>query len=145
MKKVQHHAGEEKIERKGETKENMEWEKERRRREIKKNMENTKLNQKKPKKTAKLKECEVPRNVLGLLLLVGLVGRTDGSCPRSCSCSQDYLRVECINATLEVNILLDEFKGTVRVISSDPSCKDGNARFTTVPFKAFSVQVRIKF
>ena len=108
MKKVQHHAGEEKIERKGETKENMEWEKERRRREIKKNMENTKLNQKKPKKTAKLKECEVPRNVLGLLLLVGLVGRTDGSCPRSCSCSQDYLRVECINATLEVIILLDK-------------------------------------
>ena len=30
------------------------------------------------------------------------------------------------------------FKVTLRVIPSDPSCKDGNARFTTVPFKAFS-------
>ena len=25
------------------------------------------------------------------------------------------------------------FKGTVSVVSSDPPCKDGNARFTTVP------------
>jgi len=27
------------------------------------------------------------------------------------------------------------FKGTVSIISSDPPCKDGNSRFTTVPFK----------
>ena len=25
------------------------------------------------------------------------------------------------------------FKGTLSVISSDPPCKDGNARFTTIP------------
>jgi len=29
-------------------------------------------------------------------------------------------------------------KGTVSVISSDPPCKDGNARYTTVPLKALS-------
>ena len=29
-------------------------------------------------------------------------------------------------------------KGTVSVISSDPPCKDGNARFTTIPLKALS-------
>ena len=29
-------------------------------------------------------------------------------------------------------------KGTVRVISSDPPCKDGNVRFTTVPLKPLS-------
>ena len=27
------------------------------------------------------------------------------------------------------------FKGTVSAISSDPPCKDGNARFTVVPLK----------
>ena len=32
------------------------------------------------------------------------------------------------------------YKGIVRVILSDPSCKDDNARFTTVPFKALSDQ-----
>ena len=32
-------------------------------------------------------------------------------------------------------------KGTVSVISSDPPCKDGNARFTTVSLKALSDQV----
>ena len=32
-------------------------------------------------------------------------------------------------------------KGTECVISSDPSCKDGNARFTMVPFKALSNKV----
>jgi len=31
--------------------------------------------------------------------------------------------------------------GTVCVISSDPQCKDNNARFTTVPLKALSDQV----
>ena len=33
------------------------------------------------------------------------------------------------------------FKGTVSLIPSDPLCKDGNARFTTVPLKALSDQV----
>ena len=45
-----------------------------------------------------------PKYLMGLLLLVGLVGGTDGSCPFSCSCSGNYLRVECLNASLEVNI-----------------------------------------
>ena len=34
-------------------------------------------------------------------------------------------------------------KGTVGVISSEPPCKDGNVRFTTVPLKALSDQVCI--
>ena len=34
---------------------------------------------------------------------------------------------------------------TVRVISSDPQCKDDNARFTTVPLEAFSDQVFIRY
>ena len=32
------------------------------------------------------------------------------------------------------------FKGTVRVILSDPLFKDGNSRFTTVPLKHLSDQ-----
>ena len=36
------------------------------------------------------------------------------------------------------------FKGTVSVILSDPPCKNGNARLTTVPLQALSDQV-IKF
>ena len=32
------------------------------------------------------------------------------------------------------------FKGTVSVILSNCSCKDGNAQFTTVPLKDFSDQ-----
>ena len=32
------------------------------------------------------------------------------------------------------------FKGTVRVISSDPPCKCGNASFTSVPLKLLFVQ-----
>ena len=35
-------------------------------------------------------------------------------------------------------------KGTVSVISSDPPCKDGNARFTTGPLKALPDQVWIR-
>ena len=35
-------------------------------------------------------------------------------------------------------------KRTVGVISSDPPCKDGNARFTTVPLKALSDQMGIR-
>ena len=31
-------------------------------------------------------------------------------------------------------------KGTVSVTSSDPIYKDGDARFTTIPFKAWSDQ-----
>ena len=31
-------------------------------------------------------------------------------------------------------------KGTVSVISSDPQCKEGNARFTTVPLKPLCVR-----
>ena len=34
---------------------------------------------------------------------------------------------------------------TVRVISSDPPCKDDNARFTTVTLEAFSDQVLIRY
>ena len=30
---------------------------------------------------------------------------------------------------------IHDLKGTVRVIPSDPSCKDNNVRFTTVPLK----------
>ena len=33
-----------------------------------------------------------------------------------------------------------KLKGTVSVISSDPQCKDDNARFTTVPLKPFTDQ-----
>jgi len=36
------------------------------------------------------------------------------------------------------------FKGIVSVISSDPPCKDDNARFTTVHFKALPDQVLIR-
>ena len=32
------------------------------------------------------------------------------------------------------------FKGTLIVVLSDPPCKDGNARFTTVPLKPLSDQ-----
>ena len=34
-------------------------------------------------------------------------------------------------------------KGTVSGNSSDPRCKDGNARFTTVPMKAFSIKYEL--
>ena len=37
------------------------------------------------------------------------------------------------------------FKGIVSVISSDPPCKDDNARFTTVPLKAVSDQILIRY
>ena len=37
------------------------------------------------------------------------------------------------------DIFLD-IKGIVSLISSDPGCKDVNARFTTVPFKPLSDQ-----
>ena len=37
------------------------------------------------------------------------------------------------------------FKETVSVISSDPSCKDGNARFTTIPLKPLSDQVFVRY
>ena len=37
-------------------------------------------------------------------------------------------------------------KGTASLNSSDPPCKDDNARFTTVPLKALSDQVyRIRY
>ena len=36
-------------------------------------------------------------------------------------------------------------KGTVSVISSNPPCKDGNARFTTVPLKALCDQVWVRY
>jgi len=39
---------------------------------------------------------------------------------------------------LEIEI---DVKGTVSVISSDPSCKDGNARYTIVALKALYDQV----
>ena len=37
-------------------------------------------------------------------------------------------------------VQLINLKEIVRVISSDPPCKDGNVRFTTVPLKALSGQ-----
>ena len=37
------------------------------------------------------------------------------------------------------------FKGIVSVISSDPPCKDDNAWFTTVPLKAVSDQILIRY
>ena len=37
------------------------------------------------------------------------------------------------------------FKGTVIAMLSDPSCKDDNARFTTVPLKAMSEPVWIRY
>ncbi len=40
--------------------------------------------------------------------------------------------------------LLHRWKGTVRVISSYPPCKDGNARFTTVPLN-WSKMLKIVF
>jgi len=40
---------------------------------------------------------------------------------------------------------LNWFKGTGSVISSDPSCKDDNSRFTTVPLKALSEQAWIRY
>ena len=41
--------------------------------------------------------------------------------------------------------LVKKIKGTVLLISGDPLCKDGNARFTTVPSKALSDQVWIRY
>ena len=35
------------------------------------------------------------------------------------------------------------FKGTVSVISKDHSCKDGNARFTTVSFKVCLIKYEL--
>ena len=35
-------------------------------------------------------------------------------------------------------------KGTVSVISSDPQCKDGNARITSVPLKGLSDRVQVR-
>ena len=38
--------------------------------------------------------------------------------------------------------LYSPFKRTVSVISSDPPCKEGTARFTTVPLKLFCDQLK---
>ena len=43
-------------------------------------------------------------------------------------------------AKIESNTTNLVIKGTVRVISSDPPCKYGVSRFTTVPFKALYEQ-----
>ena len=48
---------------------------------------------------------------------------------------QAFFSFKCLKNKVEKNFL--DFKGTVSVHSSDPQCKDGNARFRTVPFKAF--------
>ena len=37
------------------------------------------------------------------------------------------------------------FEGTVSTISSDPPCKEGFIQFTTVPLKALSDEVKIKY
>ena len=44
-----------------------------------------------------------------------------------------------------LNPLNPDLKRTVCIISTDPLCKDGNVRFTTVPFKAWSDQVWIRY
>ena len=44
---------------------------------------------------------------------------------------------------LKFRINWETFKGTVSVISRDPSLKDGNDGFTAVPFKALSDQAFI--
>ena len=52
------------------------------------------------------------------------------------------LNPDCVFAIEEIwNVKL---KGTVNIISSCPPYKDGNARFTTIPFKALSVQEWIR-
>ena len=43
--------------------------------------------------------------------------------------------------SMHVSEKKSKFKGTVSLISSDPPCKDGNARFTTVTLKALSDQI----
>ena len=41
-----------------------------------------------------------------------------------------------------MKIVYIHFKGSVRVVSGDPPCKDGTARyFTTLPLKALSNQM----
>ena len=42
-------------------------------------------------------------------------------------------------------ILMSIIKGTVNVISSDPPSKDENAQFSTVPLKALSDQISIRY
>ena len=36
-------------------------------------------------------------------------------------------------------LALKSFKGTVSVISCDPSCKEGNTRYTVLPFQPLNV------
>ena len=62
-----------------------------------------------------------------------------------------FLYPEVRTCTVRQNALFDilpcerrGIKGTVRVISSDPPCKDDNVRFATVPLKALSDQVWIR-
>ena len=49
------------------------------------------------------------------------------------SCKHDELTWDRIK--IKTRIRDKQIKGTVNVISSDPPCKDDNARFTTVPLK----------
>ena len=46
-------------------------------------------------------------------------------------------QVEYWNNEVLIKVYI-RLKGTVNVISSDPPCKEGNARFTMFPLKALS-------
>ena len=46
-----------------------------------------------------------------------------------------FISTDSIQVTLDLSTNIFRLKGTVRVISSDPPLKYGNARFTTVPLK----------
>ena len=52
-------------------------------------------------------------------------------------CESEYL----IFAQSHHREILSTIKGTVNVISIDPSCKHDNAWFTTVPLNALSIQL----
>ena len=66
-----------------------------------------------------------------------------------CFCvTEKFILFENINNLPEKNVsgksgreteAIKSFKGTVHVISSDPSCKDGNAQFTTVPLNLYLI------
>ena len=54
----------------------------------------------------------------------------------------DKLRTEKLRKFVR-SLTSSLFKGTVSVVSSDPSCKEDSGRFIRVPLKALSDQVYI--
>ena len=108
-----------------------------------------------------LKDPKLPKNYLGKGMsgTFALVDRADKTGakyedaietaiiamnePKECSVTKirDYLgRFPCLVHTSFI-FKISRLKGTVNVISCDPHCKNGNARFTTVPLKALFDQV----